>query len=119
MAQKPAEIQSQSGDSVEFLEHIKVDLFPGRGVCVHPQGQDHVVAAGRDGSRFRLCAVHTDIGNRCIAAKINYELMPLRTVLRNGDRVEIITASTSKAEPELAEFSSLPARRVRISAISI
>ena len=44
-------------------------------------------------------AVHTDIGNRCVAAKVNDELMPLRTELRNGDRVEIITAAHAKPNP--------------------
>ena len=92
------EIQSQSGDSVEFLEHIKVDLFPDEVYVFTPKGKIMSLPQGATAVDFAY-AVHTDIGNRCIAAKINYELMPLRTVLRNGDRVEIITASTSKPNP--------------------
>ena len=97
------EIQSQSGDSVEFLEHIKVDLFPDEVYVFTPKGKIMSLPQGATAVDFAY-AVHTDIGNRCIAAKINYELMPLRTVLRNGDRVEIITASTSKPNPNWLNF---------------
>ncbi len=97
------EIQSQSGDSVEFLEHIKVDLFPDEVYVFTPKGKILSLPQGATAVDFAY-AVHTDIGNRCIAAKINYELMPLRTVLRNGDRVEIITASTSKPNPAWLNF---------------
>jgi (p)ppGpp synthase/HD superfamily hydrolase len=60
--------------------------------------------------------VHTDIGNRCVAVKINDELMPLRTELKNGERVEIITASHAKPN-RCGSITSSPARRARIFAI--
>lgn len=107
------EIQSQSGDSVEFLEHIKVDLFPDEVYVFTPKGKIMSLPQGATAVDFAY-AVHTDIGNRCIAAKINYELMPLRTVLRNGDRVEIITASTSKPNPSWLNFVSTGKARSHI-----
>jgi len=92
------EIQSGSGDSIEFLEHLKVDLFPDEVYVFTPKGKILSLPRGATGVDFAY-AVHTDIGNRCVAVKINHELMPLRTELRNGDRVEIITASHAKPNP--------------------
>jgi GTP diphosphokinase / guanosine-3',5'-bis(diphosphate) 3'-diphosphatase len=89
------EMQSESGDSVEFLEHLKVDLFPDEVYVFTPRGQIMALPRGATAVDFAY-AVHTDIGNRCVAVKINQELMPLRTELKNGDRVEIITAAHAK-----------------------
>jgi guanosine-3',5'-bis(diphosphate) 3'-pyrophosphohydrolase len=92
------ELQSGSGDSVEFLDHIKVDLFPDAVYVFTPKGK--ILALPRSATAVDFAyAVHTDIGNRCVAAKINEELAPLRTELKNGDRVEIITASHAKPNP--------------------
>src|SRR5207344_1419699 len=92
------EMQSQSGDSVEFLEHLKVDLFPDEVYVFTPKGRILSLPRGATAVDFAY-AVHTDIGNRCVAVKINDELMPLRTELKNGERVEIITASHAKPNP--------------------
>ena len=92
------EIQSGSGDSVEFLEHLKVDLFPDEVYAFTPKGKILSLPRGSTPVDFAY-AVHTDIGNRCVAVKINDELVPLRTEIRNGDRVEIITASHAKPNP--------------------
>ena len=89
---------SQSSSSGEFLEHLKVDLFPAEVYVFTPKGKILSLAKGATAVDFAY-SVHTDIGNRCIAVKINHELMPLRTVLRNGDRVEIITAPHAKPNP--------------------
>jgi RelA/SpoT family (p)ppGpp synthetase len=89
------EIQHQSGDPREFLEHVKVDLFPDEVYVFTPKGKILSLPRGATAVDFAY-AVHTDIGNRCVAAKVNGELVPLRTELRNGDRVEIITASHAK-----------------------
>ncbi|HSA88301.1 MAG TPA: bifunctional (p)ppGpp synthetase/guanosine-3',5'-bis(diphosphate) 3'-pyrophosphohydrolase [Burkholderiales bacterium] len=89
------EIQHQSGDPHEFLEHVKVDLFPDEVYVFTPKGKILSLPRGATAVDFAY-AVHTDIGNRCVAAKVNGELVPLRTELRNGDRVEIITASHAK-----------------------
>jgi GTP pyrophosphokinase len=92
------EIQSESGDSVEFLEHLKVDLFPDEVYVFTPKGKILSLPRGATAVDFAY-AVHTDIGNRCVAVKIDGELMPLRTELRNGNRVEIITAAHAKPNP--------------------
>ncbi|MGH8619464.1 MAG: RelA/SpoT family protein [Burkholderiales bacterium] len=92
------EIQSESGDSVEFLEHLKVDLFPDEVYVFTPKGKILSLPRGATAVDFAY-AVHTDIGNRCVAVKIDDELMPLRTELRNGNRIEIITATQAKPNP--------------------
>jgi len=92
------EIQNQSGDSAEFLGDVKVDLFPDEVYVFTPKGKIMSLPRGATAVDFAY-AVHTDIGNRCVAAKVNGELVPLRSELRNGDRVEIITASHAKPNP--------------------
>jgi guanosine-3',5'-bis(diphosphate) 3'-pyrophosphohydrolase len=97
------EIQHQSGDPHEFLEHVKVDLFPDEVYVFTPKGRILSLPRGATAVDFAY-AVHTDIGNRCVAAKVNGELVPLRTELRNGDRVEIITASHAKPNPGWLQY---------------
>ncbi|HMK13773.1 MAG TPA: bifunctional (p)ppGpp synthetase/guanosine-3',5'-bis(diphosphate) 3'-pyrophosphohydrolase [Burkholderiales bacterium] len=97
------EIQSESGDSVEFLEHLKVDLFPDEVYVFTPKGKIMALPRGATAVDFAY-TVHTDIGNRCVAVKINHELKALRTELRSGDRVEIITASHAKPNPSWLSF---------------
>src|SRR2546421_5574547 len=97
------EIQHQSGDPQEFLEHVKVDLFPDEVYVFTPKGKILSLPRGATAVDFAY-AVHTDIGNRCVAAKVNSELVPLRTELRNGDRVEIITASHAKPNPGWLQY---------------
>jgi GTP pyrophosphokinase len=90
--QRLLDIQSESADSLEFLEHLKVDLFPDEVYVFTPKGKILALSKGATAVDFAY-AVHTDIGNRCVAVKINQELAPLRSELRNGDHVEIITAA--------------------------
>ncbi len=97
------EIQHQSGDPQEFLEHVKVDLFPDEVYVFTPKGKILSLPRGATAVDFAY-VVHTDIGNRCVAAKVNGELVPLRTELRNGDRVEIITASHAKPNPGWLQY---------------
>jgi len=92
------DIQSTSGDAAEFLEHIKVDLFPDEVYVFTPKGKIMAMPRGATAVDFAY-AVHTDIGNRCMAAKINYEPAPLRTELKNGDRIEIVTAPHAHPNP--------------------
>ncbi len=92
------ELQSTSGDSTEFLEHVKIDLFPGEVFVFSPKGKIFNQPRGATAVDFAY-AVHTDIGNRCVACKINGDLMPLRTELKNGDQVEIITAAHANPNP--------------------
>ena len=92
-----------AGDSIEFLEHLKVDLFPDEVYVFTPKGKIMSLPRGATAVDFAY-AVHTDIGNRCVAVKINQELMPLRTELKNGERVEIITAAHAKPNPLWLNF---------------
>jgi GTP pyrophosphokinase len=107
------EMQSQSGDSAEFLEHLKVDLFPDEVYVFTPKGMILSLPRGATAVDFAY-AVHTDIGNRCVAVKINQELMPLRTELKNGDRVEIITAAHAKPNALWLNFVATGKARSRI-----
>lgn len=92
------ELQSTSGDSAEFLEHVKIDLFPGDVFVFTPKGQIRNLPRGATAVDFAY-AVHTDVGNRCVACRINGEMRPLRTELRNGDQVEITTAQHAHPNP--------------------
>lgn len=96
--QRLLDIQSESADSLEFLEHFKVDLFPDEVYVFTPRGKIMALPKGATAVDFAY-AVHTDIGNRCVAVKINHELAPLRTELHNGDHVEIITAAHAHPNP--------------------
>ena len=107
------EMQSESGDSVEFLEHLKVDLFPDEVYVFTPKGKIMALPRGATAVDFAY-AVHTDIGNRCVAVKINQELMPLRAELKNGNRVEIITASHAKPNPLWLNFVATAKARSHI-----
>ena len=104
------ELQSTAGDSSEFFEHVKVDLFPDEVYVFTPQGKIMALPRGATAVDFAY-AVHTDIGNHCVAARINYELMPLRTELTNGDQVEIVTAD--HANPSPAWLSYIKTGRAR------
>ncbi|MBY0576707.1 MAG: bifunctional (p)ppGpp synthetase/guanosine-3',5'-bis(diphosphate) 3'-pyrophosphohydrolase [Gallionellaceae bacterium] len=96
--QELLESLSQSGNSAEFLEHLKVDLFPDAVYVFTPKGK--IMSLPRRATAVDFAySVHTDIGNHCIAVKVNHELAPLRTELKNGDCVEIITASHAKPDP--------------------
>jgi GTP diphosphokinase / guanosine-3',5'-bis(diphosphate) 3'-diphosphatase len=96
--QRLVEIQTESDDSYEFLEHFKVDLFPDEVYVFTPKGNILALPRGSTAVDFAY-AVHSDVGNSCVAVKINNELAPLRTEMRNGDHVEIITASLANPNP--------------------
>ena len=95
------EIQSESRDSKEFLENIKGDLFPDEIYVFTPKGKIMALPRGATAVDFAY-AVHTDVGHHCVAARINYELMPLRTELKNGDHVEILTSPIGAAQSVVA-----------------
>ncbi len=97
-----AELQ-RSGTSEEFLESVKVDLFPDKIYVFTPKGDIMPLPKGATTVDFAY-AVHTDIGDRCVAAKINRGLVPLRTPLQNGQTVEIITARGARPNPHWLTF---------------
>ena len=92
------ELQGPTGDSSEFLEHVKVDLFPDEVYVFTPKGKILSLPRGATVIDFAY-AVHTDIGHRCVAARIDHELIPLSAELANGNQVEIITAPLANPNP--------------------
>jgi len=97
------ELQKDAGDSVEFLETMKVDLFPDEVYVFTPRGRIMVLPRGGSVIDFAY-AVHTDLGNTCVAARIDRRLVPLRTRLHNGQTVEIITSSGTHPNPAWLDF---------------
>lgn len=97
------EMQQSAGNSMEFLENVKIDLFPQEVYVFTPKGKIMVLKRGATPVDFAY-AVHTDVGDRCVAAKINRRLAPLRTPLMNGQTVEIVTANTAHPNPTWLNF---------------
>ena len=97
------DIQKQTGDSAEFLEHVKVDLFPDSVYVFTPKSTIIALSRGATALDFAY-TIHTDIGDQAIATKINHEHVPLRTELHNGDIVEITTSPTSRPSPTWLAF---------------
>ena len=93
----------EDGNSEEFLESVKVDLFPDKVYVFTPKGRILRLPSGATVVDFAY-AVHTDVGNRCVAAKVDRRLAPLRTVLRNGQTVDIITAKGAVPNPAWVGF---------------
>lgn len=91
-AQKLLDLQAGAGDSIGFLESVKVDLFPNEIYVFTPKGKILELPVQATAIDFAY-AVHTDVGNHCVAVKIDRELMPLSTVLASGQTVEVVTAS--------------------------
>jgi GTP diphosphokinase / guanosine-3',5'-bis(diphosphate) 3'-diphosphatase len=92
------DIQQQTGDSAEFLEHVKVDLFPDSVYVFTPKSKIIALPRGATALDFAY-SIHTGIGDHTVAVKINNETQPLRTELCNGDIVEIVTDPESRPSP--------------------
>ena len=97
------EMQTQAGDSIEFLENVKVDLFPKEIYVYTPAGD--IKALPRGSSPVDLAyAVHTEVGNTCVAAKVDGRLAPLRSPLANGQTVEVVTAAWGRPSANWLDF---------------
>ena len=101
------------GSSAEFFEDVKVDLFPDEVYVFTPKGRIMSLPQGATLVDFAY-AVHTDVGNHCTAARINHELAPLRSELKNGDLVEIITSPEAKPNPAWLNYVKTGRARSRI-----
>jgi len=97
------EMQQSAGNSLEFLENVKIDLFPDEVYLFTPQGEIKNLPRGSTIIDFAY-AVHTDLGNSCVAGKIDRRLAPLRTELLNGQTVEVISAPGAKPNPVWLDF---------------
>ncbi|WP_419812157.1 bifunctional GTP diphosphokinase/guanosine-3',5'-bis pyrophosphate 3'-pyrophosphohydrolase [Bacterioplanoides sp.] len=97
------ELQKSAGSPIEFVEHVKVDLFPEEIYVFTPNGKILELPAGATAVDFAY-AVHTDVGNRCIACRINRQLAPLSAQLQNGQTVQIVTGPNTSPNPAWLNF---------------
>ncbi|WP_430460890.1 bifunctional GTP diphosphokinase/guanosine-3',5'-bis pyrophosphate 3'-pyrophosphohydrolase [Thalassolituus sp. LLYu03] len=97
------ELQKSAGSPIEFVEHVKVDLFPDEIYVFTPKGKIMELPAGSTAIDFAY-AVHTDVGNHCIACRINRQLAPLSARLQNGQTVQIVTAPSAQPNPAWLNF---------------
>jgi GTP diphosphokinase / guanosine-3',5'-bis(diphosphate) 3'-diphosphatase len=98
------DIQSQTGDSGEFLENVKVDLYPDAVYVFTPNGKIISLPRGATPVDFAY-SIHTDVGNRAVACKVNGEYVPLRTELASGDTIEVITSEASRPSAQWLNFA--------------
>ena len=91
-------LQEESTDPREFLEHLKLDLYADEVFALTPKGDVHVLPRGGTPVDFAY-RIHTEIGHRCVGAKVNGKLAPLNSELQSGDIVEIITTNAADARP--------------------
>jgi guanosine-3',5'-bis(diphosphate) 3'-pyrophosphohydrolase len=92
------DVQQHSGDASEFLEHVKIDLFPDAVYVFTPKSKIVSLPRGATGIDFAY-QIHTQVGNQAVAVRINGVNAPLRTELKSGDVVEIVTSAGSKPNP--------------------
>jgi guanosine-3',5'-bis(diphosphate) 3'-pyrophosphohydrolase len=92
------ELQKSTGSSLEFVESVKMDLFPDEVYVFTPKGDIRSLPARATAVDFAY-AVHTDVGNSCVAVKIDRQLAPLSSALSNGQTVEVITSPTGRPNP--------------------
>jgi len=97
------DIQHQTRDSLEFLEHVKVDLFPDAVYVFTPKGRIQALPRGATVVDFAY-AIHTEIGNRAVEGRVNDAAVPLRTELQNGDIVEVLTDPSAVPSPNWLAF---------------
>ena len=109
------DIQNETRDSNEFLEHVKIDLHPDAIYVFTPQSRIITLPQGATTVDFAY-AIHSDVGDHCIAAKVNGDQVPLRTTLNSGDVVEIITAPVSHPNPAWLAFVRTGRARAKIRA---
>ncbi len=107
------EILEHTSGPEEFLEHTKLEMFQDQVFCFTPKGDLISLLSGATLVDFAY-AIHTAVGDTCIGAKINGRMMPLRSVLQNGDQVEIITSRTQTPSPEWERFVVTGRARARI-----
>ena len=97
------DILEHAHEPEEFLEHTKLEMFQDQVFCFTPGGDLISLPNGATPVDFAY-AVHTDIGNTCVGAKVNGRMAPLRSILRNGDQVEIVTSKAQHPSPEWERF---------------
>lgn len=101
--QRLMDLQLNTGSSLEFIENVKMDLFPDEVYVFTPKGHIMELPKGATPIDFAY-AVHSDIGNRCVAAKVNRRLVPLSVPLTNGQTIEILTSPGANPNPAWLNF---------------
>ena len=107
------DIQDETRDAAEFWDHVKVDLFPDAVYVFTPKSQILSLPRGATVVDFAY-AIHSNVGDRTMGARINGEAVPLRTELKNGDVVEVVTASVSAPNPAWLSFVRTARARSKI-----
>ncbi|MCB1855113.1 MAG: bifunctional GTP diphosphokinase/guanosine-3',5'-bis pyrophosphate 3'-pyrophosphohydrolase [Halieaceae bacterium] len=107
------EMQQRAGNSLEFIEHVKIDLFPDEIYVFTPKGRILELPRGATAVDFAY-AVHTDVGNSCVACRINRRLAPLSEPLQSGETVEIITAPGASPNPSWFNYAVTAKARTNI-----
>ena len=107
------DIQNETRDAAEFWDHVKVDLFPDAVYVFTPKSQIMALPRGATVVDFAY-AIHSDIGDRTLAARINGEQIPLRTELKNGDVIEIVTEPLATPNPAWLSFVRTARARSKI-----
>ena len=107
------DIQSETRDSAEFLEHVKIDLFPESVYVFTPKSKILALPKGATPVDFAY-AIHSRVGDHCVAARVNGEPVALRTELRSGDVVEIVTAPAARPNPAWLNFARTGKARSKI-----
>ncbi|MFI8381263.1 bifunctional GTP diphosphokinase/guanosine-3',5'-bis pyrophosphate 3'-pyrophosphohydrolase [Pseudomonas sp. NPDC079086] len=97
------EMQQRAGNSLEFIESVKIDLFPDEVYVFTPKGRIMELPKGSTAVDFAY-AVHTDVGNTCIACRINRRLAPLSQALESGSTVEVVSAPGARPNPAWLSF---------------
>jgi guanosine-3',5'-bis(diphosphate) 3'-pyrophosphohydrolase len=107
------EYQQDVSDPREFIEHLKVELYPEEVYTFTPKGQVKVFPRGATPIDFAY-AIHTDVGHQCVGARVNGKMVPLRARLKNGDIVEIVTASGHKPSRDWLNYVATSHARYKI-----
>ena len=107
------DIQDETRDANEFLEHVKIDLFPDAVYVFTPKSKILALPRGATAVDFAY-AIHSDVGDHCVAAKVNGEPVALRTELRSGDVVEVVSAPGARPNPAWLNFVRTGRARSRI-----
>jgi GTP diphosphokinase / guanosine-3',5'-bis(diphosphate) 3'-diphosphatase len=97
------EYQQEVRDPQEFIQNLKIDLYPEEVYTFTPKGQVKAFPRGATPVDFAY-AIHTDVGRQCVGARVNGKMVPLRTKLKNGDIVEIITSTGHKPSRDWLNF---------------
>jgi GTP pyrophosphokinase len=107
------QLQQQAGNSMEFIEHVKVDLFPDEVYVFTPKGKIIELPHGATPVDFAY-AVHTGVGDRCVAARVNNRLTPLSQVLESGQHIQIVTSPGAQPNPAWLDFVATGKARAAI-----